>query len=165
MLLQGEGAPDKTHSQPSHATPKTMNESRPAVRPSNNVTAKMPIFFRALIISAGKRSFYLLPSCVNESMAGVPMSSSAPMVQPQQTHGSSAVGNFGGGSFSKFFTEEGRVREVLQQLHGRLVSAHQLSLPMAQQPPVSTGITSTSSSQQVRSSSVYIVMYRGIPLC
>ena len=87
------------------------------------------------------------------------MSSSAPIVQPQQTQGSSVVGSFGGGVFSKFFTEEGRVREVLQQLHGRLVSAHQLSLPMAaQQPPVSTGITSTSSSQQVRISSKCIVI-------
>lgn len=79
-------------------------------------------------------------------MAGVPLSS-ASVVQPQQApaslvHASTSVGS------SKFFSEEGRVREVLQQLQGRLVNAQQLKLAISQQPP-STGISAASSTQQV----------------
>lgn len=85
-------------------------------------------------------------------MAGVPHSSAPSLVHPQQGAGSPAALQHGSASApgqAKFFTEEGRVREAVQQIQGRLAQAQQLKLSISQQQQTS-GVSTISTNQQVR---------------
>ena len=88
-------------------------------------------------------------------MASDSHSSASSLVHPQQGTGSPTVPlQHGSGSVpgqAKLFTEEGRVREVVQQIQGRLVQAQQLKLAISQQQQSSTGVSTISTNPQVRS--------------